>query len=326
MLRKASQQDDDDARRLLDQLKALQTSVNAIERSRDGPVIITLRGTMDDSNFDIWHTAAKALIDACIKTVDLQRDESIRNASIDSARLLHIATAASSMGFAKDSGAFPLGHISDVRFTNESLEPFILSKDNQARGELTTPLMAQPVSNEESWWAETMRDYVGAVVLESFISSAPVEDKHADTPEAWWEAVSSAAELIELAGSKPMVIVASLVDPIWLNDWTWNVPNQGRPPRPHNLKVWRSDSDLGPSYELHLNDIPVFRGHIEPTCSYVIPESLFNRVEFTKYPSGQTVLIEVQDHPSNDPWKTILKATFARRVTIGNGKILRIRF
>jgi hypothetical protein len=83
---------------------------------------------------------------------------------------------------------------------------------------------------------------------------------------------------------------------------------------------------MGPAYELHLNDIPVFRGRVEQSCSYVVPESLFRRIEFTKYPSGHAVPIEVEDHPSNDPWKAVLKATFARRVTIGDGKIVRIRF
>jgi hypothetical protein len=58
----------------------------------------------------------------------------------------------------------------------------------------------------------------------------------------------------------------------------------------------------------------------------VVPESLFRRIEFTKYPSGHAVPIEVKDHPSNDPWKAVLKATFARRVTIGDRKIVRIRF
>jgi hypothetical protein len=90
--------------------------------------------------------------------------------------------------------------------------------------------------------------------------------------------------------------------------------------------VARASADMGPAYELHLNDIPVFRGRVEQSCSYVVPESLFRRIEFTKYPSGHAVPIEVKDHPSNDPWKAVLKATFARRVTIGDRKIVRIRF
>jgi len=71
---------------------------------------------------------------------------------------------------------------------------------------------------------------------------------------------------------------------------------------------------------------PLFEDELSNPVHMWCQRSLFRRIEFTKYPSGHVVPIEVEDHPSNDPWKAVLKATFARRVTIGDGKIVRIRF
>jgi hypothetical protein len=52
---------------------------------------------------------------------------------------------------------------------------------------------------------------------------------------------------------------------------------------------------------------------------------MLRRVEFTEFTVGQTVLVEYEDDPSG-PWNGVLKASLSRRVTLGDGKIVRVRF
>ena len=325
MLRRASDHDDEGARRLLDHLKELRDAADALDRTRDAPLITALRRAPSDASFDDWRRTTKSLIVACIEALTVTRDERIRTAPIDPARLAAIAAAASKTAFAKETAAFPIGHFEEIKRTTDPLNAWTF-RLRHPKGEVTQPMMARPVSNEESWWAETIRNYVGAIVLHDLITAAPIEEVRADTPESWWDAVKVAARSIEQTSGKALLVVASLVAPVWLIDWTWNVTRPGRPARPPDLRVWRSESDTEPAYELHFNDIAVFRAQIEQTCSYVIPAAMFRRIEFTNYPQGTPVFVEFEDDPAGDPWSGILKATLARRVTLGDGKIVRIRF
>ena len=323
-LRRASERDDEAARRLQDHLGSLRTAIDAFDHGRDGPLLVALRGAPDDTGFDRWCTATRSLIDACLETLSAVRDERIRTAVIDPARLQKIAVAASKTGFTKDSAAFPISLFQEIERTPEPLQAWTL-RMKHGRADLTSPLMAYPVSNEASWWAETIRQYVAALVVGDVFTSGRIEEVRADTPEAWWEAVKVAALPIEQGGGKPMLLIASVVEPIWLSDWTWNIPQPDRPARPVDLRIWRSDEERAPSYEFHLNGIAVFHAPIEKEgCTYVLPAALLRRVEFRDYPPGQPVLVEFEDDPA-DPWNGILKATLARRVTLGDGKIVRIR-
>jgi hypothetical protein len=44
--------------------------------------------------------------------------------------------------------------------------------------------MAQLASNEECWWAETIRGYAAAVVLPDVLKTTPLEEVSGETPEA----------------------------------------------------------------------------------------------------------------------------------------------
>jgi hypothetical protein len=283
-----------------------------------------LRKTEDAHRLDGWRNSAAALIGAYLDVLSARRDERIRTATIDPSRLREIALAASKTGFDKKSGAVSIGLFQEVAQTAQALQTWTY-RERHARGEFTTPLMAQLASNEESWWAETMREYAAAVVLHDVLTTAPLEEVSCNTPEAWWSAVKAAAGVIEAAGGTPIVLVANLAAPGWLNDWLWPIPGSSGAKRPADLYVERSSEDVGPGYVMHLNQLPVFRAPVEATCSYVMPIDILRRVEFTEFAPSQTVLVEFEDDQS-DPWNGVISASIARRVTLGDGKIVRVRF
>jgi hypothetical protein len=138
-----------------------------------------LRKTQDAHGLDGWRNSATALIVACLDVLSAQRDERIRTATIDPNRLREIALAASKTGFDKESGAFPIGLFQEIAQTAQVLQNWTY-RERHARGEFTTPLMAQLASNEESWWAKTMREYAAVVVLHDVLTSAPLEEVSGD--------------------------------------------------------------------------------------------------------------------------------------------------
>jgi hypothetical protein len=243
---------------------------------------------------------------------------------IDPKRLRDIAIAGGKTGFAKETAGCPLGLFQEVVRTPHHLETRTF-RIKHARGELTAPLMAQPASNEKSWWTETMRSYAAVVVLDDVLTRAQIEEVRGESPEDWWVAVKTAASAIERHGGKPVVLIANLAAPVWLSHWLRNIPIPTRAARPADLRVWQSKDKLGPGYQLHLNEIPVFQGPIGDTCSYVLPGELLRRAEFTDYGDGQPVLVEFKDDPA-DPWHGVLKASIACRVTLGDGIVARVRF
>jgi hypothetical protein len=316
--------DDQATRRLQDYLGSIRTALEGFDIEQDGALVAGLRKTQDAHGLDGWRNSATALIVACLDVLSAQRDERIRTATIDPNRLREIALAASKTGFDKESGAFPIGLFQEIAQTAQVLQNWTY-RERHARGEFTTPLMAQLASNEESWWAKTMREYAAVVVLHDVLTSAPLEEVSGDTPEAWWSAVKAAAGVIEAAGGKPIVLVANLASPGWLNDWLWPIPGSGGAKRPADLHVERSSEDVATGYAMHLNQLPVFHAPVEKTCSYVMPTDILRRVEFTRFAPDQTVLVEFEDDQS-DPWHGVLSASIARRVTLGDGKIVRVRF
>jgi hypothetical protein len=316
--------DDQAARRLQDYLGSIRTALDGFDVARDGTLLAGLRKTQDAHGLDGWRNSAAALITVCLDVLSAQRDERIRMATIDPNRLREIALAGSKTGFDNKSGAFPIGLFPEVIRTAQVLQTWTY-RERHARGELTIPLMAQLVSNEESWWAKRMRDYAAIVVLHDVLTTARLEEVGGETPEAWWSAVKAAAGVIEAAGGKPVVLVANLAAPGWLNDWLWEIPGSSGAKRPADLHVERSSEDVGPGYAMHLNQLPVFHAPVEATCSYVMPIDILRRVEFTEFAPGQTVLVEFEDDQS-DAWNGVLSASIARRVTLGDGKIVRVRF
>ena len=324
LLKLAISQDETIVRRLQSQLEELKSTIGTVDKTKDGELLSSLGAPDIIDNLDNRCIAVCKLLDDCLVILTTHREEQIRNLPIDPTRLDTIAVAASNTGFEKGTASFPVNLFINIKKTSEQLQSWSW-RVRQNRGEFTKPLLSAPVSNEKSWWSEAMRQNVAGVVLENIIDTAEVEEVRADTPETWWSTIKVAVSKIEEMNDKAILIVSGIIAPHWLGEWTWNVPIEGQSQRPNDLNMRRLDNGKRQGYELNLNEIEVYRAPIEDTCSYLIPASLLRCIEFTEYKENQLVLIEFGDD-ATDPWKGVLKATFAHRITLGDGKITKIRF
>ena len=74
-----------------------------------------------------------------------------------------------------------------------------------------------------------------------------------------------------------------------------------------------------------MNNIVVYRAPVEEKLSYLMPATIFRRLQFTRYGDGLPVDVQWIDD-ENDPAHGTITATFSREVQLGAGRVLKIRY
>lgn len=280
----------------------------------------------EESPFEKARNDALALVERAIAFLRTRREERLASAGIDPARLRALAKAAGSAGFSKVTGDFPIPLFETVAFVNAVLKPFTLRLNGVERAAYTSPRMADPVSNEESWWRETMKERAAFIVLDDVIRSAPSDDIAVISPQDYWHKIRDRAAAIAEGGGRSILLVESEFHPRWLYDWRAGRLDAKSPQRPSNLQISRQDADRDQSaYLFHMNNIAVYRAPVGEKVSYLVPRALFRQLQFTQYGDGLPIDIRWVDDPS-DPARGTIAATFAREVTIGEGRVLKVRY
>lgn len=276
----------------------------------------------DETDVAIRCMRLRGMLRLCIDEIENRRTEEISQANIDPQRLNSIALAAASHAFSPEHAGFPLSKFREISFSQEELETFTLRALNQNRGEYTTPLFAQPVSNEESYWQNAMKLRVSASVLWDVLRACEFKDLTTLTPQRFWESLEQSAEEIASQGANPILLVPSRADPRWVFDWSW-----GSNPdlwKPENLNIWREESK-DDAYVFHLNDLPVYIAPISSGTAYMMAQEVFDAVQFSER-EGKAVLVTFEDD-ENDPWKGELHLKFGRSVSIvQNVDLFRFRY
>jgi hypothetical protein len=280
----------------------------------------------DESPFEKARNDALELVELAIDFLRTKREERLASAEIDPARLRALAEAAGLEGFSKETGDFPIPLFETVDFVEEVLKPFTLRLNSVERAAYTTPLMADPVSNEGAWWRETMKERAAFIVLDDVIRAAPTDDIAITSPQDYWHKIRDRAAAITEGGGRPILLVQSDFHPRWLYDWRAGRLDSKSPQRPADLQISRQDADQNQSaYLFHMNNIAVYRAPVGDKVSYLIPRALFRRLQFTQYGDGLPIDMRWVDDASDSAHGTIT-ATFARGVTIGQGRVLKLRY
>lgn len=276
----------------------------------------------DETDVTVRCQRLRELLRLCIDKIENRRTEEIAQAPVDLGRLETIATAAASHAFTPEHAGFPLTKFREITFNEEELETFTLRALNQNRGEFTEPLFAQPVSNEESYWQNTMKQRVSATVVWDVLKECDFTDVTTLTPQRFWETLEqSVAEMVD-QGAHPILLVPSRADPRWIFDWSW-----GSNPdvwKPDNLNIWRDESG-DDAYVFHLNDLPVFVAPIAAGTAYLLAEEVFDTVQFCER-EGKSIFVTFEDD-EDDPWKGELHLKFGRSVSIvQNVNLFKLRY
>lgn len=310
--------------RLVRDFEMMKKLVSDADQTAISGAFSALRGRgLPDLEFPTALENYNNIIDGVLSGISQKREARISVRPIDPQRLDEIESAACEKGFNPKTGKFPLYLFDEILTTKEQLTSFTNRHDRHERGSLTNPLMDQPVSNEKSWWSSTISDYVAGVVLGDVLRQS--EKTQAFTPDGitYWQAI---ANFMGNDKSSHILIVSGRGDPEWLREWEWGTRRNDSNPLPNGVTLWRSeDYKDKQGYRFHLNSLPVFQAGIEDGHSFLLSKSAFKKLEFTIFDNNKTIKAEVEAIP-DDPWHVVLRLVWARRVNLGENKILEISY
>lgn len=248
------------------------------------------------------------------------REETLAAQPIDANRLLEIGRYASTSGFSKEKGLFPV-HLFPIVSTSETLEDFTLTFTQVRRGELTQLQMEQRAVNEADYFADAMAKQVAIVVLNDILHRSDIKEIAVQDGEAYWKALQAQASLIEAKGGTPILLLDNATSPDWV--WGWQHADfDATHKRPDDLQV-RHREGQGAGYQCDFNEIEVYVAPLLIGQSLLLSKDAFHALTFTDYGEGQFVRVEVVELEGTKNLVD-LKLTFSRRVDIGESRMTRL--
>jgi len=262
----------------------------------------------------------KAGLLAAQQALEGRREETLAAQPIDPNRLLEIGRYASTSGFSKEKGRFPV-HLFQIGSTAENLEDCNLTFTQVRRGELTQLQMEQRAVNEAESFANAMAQQVAIVVLSDVLRRSDIKEIAVQDGEAYWKALQAESGLIVAKGGTPILLLDNATRPDWV--WDWQHADFGATQkRPDDLQVRRREG-RGAGYQCDFNDIEVYVASLPIGQSLLLSKDAFRALTFTDYGDGRFVRAEVIELEGTKNLVD-LKLTFSRSVEIGETRMTRL--
>lgn len=259
---------------------------------------------------------------AAQQALESRREETLAAQPIDPDRLLEIGRYASTSGFSKEKGRFPV-HLFTIASTAENLEDFTLTFTQVRRGELTQLQMEQRAANEAEYFADAMAQQVAVVVLSDVLHRSEIKEVAVQDPGAYWKALQAEAHLIMAKGGIPILLLDNATRPDWV--WDWQHADFGAThKRPDDLQVRRQEG-RGAGYQCDFNDIEVYVVPIPIGQSLLLSKEAFRILTFTDYGEGRFVRVDVVELEGAKNLVN-LELSFSRRVEIGESRVTRLAY
>lgn len=317
-------QDDDAVRRVQNHISNLHSAAEGILFERYGVLFAQLRGVTpeDATAFQQAKEATSAFVKNVGDVLTQERETRIKEVDVDPKRLEEICRAASALAFQRPTSSFPISLFETVDSTPQPLEECALVTERD-KGEFTTPRMAVVAANEVEWLGKTVRNHVAARVLGDVLDKASMRNVEAFDAETYWLELEAASKRIERGGGVPLLIIGPVTDPAWLYDHVFDRGRAQHVPPPPTLKMHK-EKHRGDSYVIDLGPVRVYRGPIGRGVSYIIPDRMLWKLEFTRPPGVD--FVQARFEPGENPLRGKLKLKWARRVTLREGEICRLKF
>lgn len=264
----------------------------------------------------------KAGLLAAQQVLEDRREVTLAAQSIDPDRLLEIGRYASTSGFSKDKGHFPV-HLFPIERTAENLDDFTLTFTQVSRGELTQLQMDQPAVNEAEYFADAMAQQVAIVVLNDVLHRSDIKEIAVRDGEAYWKALQAESGPIVAKGGTPILLLDNATRPDWVWDWQ-HADFDPSHKRPDDLQVRRREGQ-GAGYQCDFNDIEVYLAPLPLGQSILLSSDVFRALTFTDYGDGRFVRAEVVELKGVKNLVD-LKLTFSRRVEVGDPRAVRLSY
>lgn len=321
-LRRLLTQSRDEALRLREAyLNTLRSAFDELNADEHGELLAKLVGSGDGLSFDARRDHSRKLVEQSLADLTSYRETIIVTAEIDSARVASVASAAASEITTRN--LFPRHLFDEITVTTDDLSEFTMSVNGLDRGSFTDPPMEDPVLNEEEWWRDVMSNRVAAVVWSDVIRKTNFQDIDGRTPDDFWRAVRDGSAKIREAGHDPLLVINDAFNPEWWSDWRWP-EGRGDTPKPSDLVITIEEGQVD-SYELTMNDTPVYSAQTENGVAYLIPSQLLRRLRFRDYGDGLPVSLRFETD-ANNPRSGTMHAAFQREVELADVESYRVRW
>lgn len=257
---------------------------------------------------DVGLDNTKRSIENIQEEVEAKRGQVLADAEIDPNRLLELANFSSEKAFDPQLGTFPIQLFDDIDFSEEELNEFTLTA-RAKKGELTHIEMDQRAANEEEFWAETMSQHVGAVILNDVVTHCRHRDIYTPDADAYWHTIQH--EVAKF--NQPILVLDNPTRPNWV--WDWRHSSRSGHDKPDDLLIRRREG-YGKGYVCHFNDIAVYSAPISAGQSILMSRETFQKVTFTKFDDGRFVDVTFKEHAKKQEFVD-LKFKFCRDVKLG---------
>ena len=301
-------ENDSKLRELQHELQQWKERINAVEFGEYRQLFECVKGDHPWPSFEQAIASAVTGIDAILTRIGNIRTEQLQQLPISSARLLEVGGWASSTGFSKDSGAFPLPLFRTVNFSPDRLQGRRVVLKGISKGEFTEPEMAQHSVNEEELYQRVIRDQVGAYLLSKVIQESAPQPQDGSSAETYWEHVKRYAETATRDNRHPILLIENQTVPEWIYNWT-NPHRSHDAIVPSDMKCWHDSENNLDAYVANLNDIAVYVAPLRPGGSILMTMESFDSVSFTKLDNNHFVSVEAIP-VSNEPAIIDLRLTW----------------
>lgn len=240
-------------------------------------------------------TNLAAKIQRLRQIADEAHDEAVATATPSQERLRQIAVWASSAGFSKSTGAFPLPLFRHVADTPEPLESRAVTIQNVKKGELTDPPLANRVAREDEWYRESVRGWVANEVMRDVLTQLKPETAEAHTPQLWWSEFLTYSAWARQQHLRPLLLVSNATSPAWV--WEWAHPSHTNEaiPTPTDLQVTRNRAPKTNGYRWSFNGVPVIVAPIPAGASILLVRQSFEKVTFTRLENDLRVSVTTRE-------------------------------
>ncbi|MGO4550195.1 hypothetical protein AB4059_03720 [Lysobacter sp. 2RAF19] len=246
-----------------------------------------------------------------LKNLDQVQVEAIQSSPIDENRLIAISHDASSKAFSAQTAKFPIALFGSVEESVSSLSPHTFTMRQVRRGELTRTIFEPLAVNESQFWADTMSNLVGTLVLSDVLGQSQIREISAADPQSYWNALKREASLITSEGQQPILILDNATRPEWVWQWQYPTDDEDSFPRPSDLNVRRDER--GDGYVCDFNNVHVYSAPLAAGRSIVLSKSIFQKVLFREFADDRLVEATVRLR-SDSPLLVDLDLTIERSV------------
>jgi hypothetical protein len=299
-IREWVRENDEKLRELQDDLRQWKERLNSAEFGQYRAMFDCIKAERGGLTFDEAIRSAIAGIDDVLARLSTIRTEQLQSLPVSQSRLLEVGRWASSTGFSKESGAFPLPLFGTVLSSTETLQARSLVLQGISKGEYTEPEMAQRAADEAEFFDRLLRDRVADSVLQEVIRRLTGIEQRGNSAEAYWEQVKRYNQKAKRDGRRTLLLVENRTVPEWVYDWTNRYRNRDTV-IPSDMEVWHDSQLESESYLGNLNEVAVYVSRIPPGASVLVTAESFQSVSFTRLDNGNFVsaeAISIEDQPA----------------------------